>query len=136
MTRRDRRFSEPRAASMVALIAGALAYIALDAAAAARARCSPRRFAAAGTPGSTAIAEPDALAAIKLTLLVAAISVPLNIVFGIAAAWAITKHDFRGKDDTDHPDRPALFGLAGRLGPDLCAAVRRAWLVRRWLAGP
>ncbi len=44
-----------------------------------------------------AIIEPDALSAIRLTLLVAAISVPLNVVFGIAAAWAITKFDFPGK---------------------------------------
>ena len=44
-----------------------------------------------------AISEPDARSAIKLTLLVAAISVPLNMVFGIAAAWAISKYDFRGK---------------------------------------
>src|SRR3546814_6340627 len=46
---------------------------------------------------AAAIAEPDALAAIQLTLLVAAIAVPLNIVFGIAAAWAIAKFDFPGK---------------------------------------
>lgn len=46
----------------------------------------------------TAIIDPDALAAIKLTLTVAAISVPINMVCGLAAAWAITKHDFRGKD--------------------------------------
>lgn len=44
-----------------------------------------------------ALVAPDALAAIKLTLLVAAVSVPLNIVFGIAAAWAIAKFDFPGK---------------------------------------
>lgn len=44
-----------------------------------------------------AIVEPDALSAIKLTLIAAAISVPLNLVFGLAAAWAITKFDFRGK---------------------------------------
>ena len=44
-----------------------------------------------------AIAEPDAWAAIRLTLLAAAIAVPLNLVFGIAAAWAIAKFDFRGK---------------------------------------
>ena len=44
-----------------------------------------------------AVSEPDARASIKLTLLVAAISVPLNTVFGIAAAWAIAKFDFRGK---------------------------------------
>jgi sulfate transport system permease protein len=44
-----------------------------------------------------AIDDPDALSAIKLTLLVAAISVPLNVVFGLCAAWAIAKFDFRGK---------------------------------------
>ncbi|MGH6753012.1 MAG: sulfate ABC transporter permease, partial [Bradyrhizobium sp.] len=44
-----------------------------------------------------ALAEPEALAAIKLTLLVAAISVTLNLVFGVIAAWAIAKFDFTGK---------------------------------------
>jgi sulfate transport system permease protein len=44
-----------------------------------------------------AITEPDAQAAIKLTLLTASIAVPLNLVFGLAASWAIAKHDFRGK---------------------------------------
>jgi len=44
-----------------------------------------------------AIQEPDALSAIYLTLTAAAISVPLNLVFGVAAAWAIAKFDFRGK---------------------------------------
>ncbi|AMG47616.1 sulfate ABC transporter permease subunit CysW [Achromobacter xylosoxidans] len=44
-----------------------------------------------------AIVEPDALAAIRLTLLVAAIALPVNLVFGVAAAWAITKFQFRGK---------------------------------------
>jgi len=44
-----------------------------------------------------AISDHDARASIKLTLLVAAISVPLNTIFGIAAAWAIAKFDFRGK---------------------------------------
>ena len=48
-------------------------------------------------PFFTAILDPDALAAVRLTLLVAAIAVPLNAVFGIAAAWAIAKFDFRGK---------------------------------------
>ena len=43
------------------------------------------------------LVEPDALSAIKLTLLVAAIAVPLNLVFGVMAAWAIAKFDFRGK---------------------------------------
>jgi len=44
-----------------------------------------------------ALAEPEALAAIKLTLIVAAISVGLNLVFGLVAAWAIAKFDFPGK---------------------------------------
>jgi sulfate transport system permease protein len=41
--------------------------------------------------------EPDAWAAIRLTLLTAAIAVPLNLVFGVAAAWCIAKYEFRGK---------------------------------------
>ncbi|WAJ37987.1 sulfate ABC transporter permease subunit CysW [Pseudomonas sp. GOM7] len=44
-----------------------------------------------------AIREPDAISAFKLTLLATAISVPLNLVFGVAAAWAVTKFEFRGK---------------------------------------
>ena len=44
-----------------------------------------------------AFSEPDALAAIRLTLLVAAIAVPLNAAFGLAAAWAIARFEFRGK---------------------------------------
>ena len=45
-----------------------------------------------------ALSEPDALAAVRLTLLAAAIAVPLNLVFGVAAAWAVAKFEFRGKD--------------------------------------
>ncbi|HJE23692.1 MAG TPA: sulfate ABC transporter permease subunit CysW [Methylorubrum populi] len=45
-----------------------------------------------------AFAEPDALAAIRLTLTAAAIAVPFNLVFGVAAAWAIAKFEFRGKN--------------------------------------
>ena len=41
--------------------------------------------------------DPDAKAAIKLTLMIAAVAVPLNAVFGVAAAWAVTKFEFRGK---------------------------------------
>ena len=44
-----------------------------------------------------ALKEPDALAAVKLTLITALISVPLNLVFGVAAAWCIAKYEFRGK---------------------------------------
>ena len=44
-----------------------------------------------------ALSEPDALAAIKLTLIATGISVPLNLIFGVAAAWAVAKFEFRGK---------------------------------------
>ncbi len=44
-----------------------------------------------------ALVEADAVSAIKLTLIAAFISVPLNLVFGVSAAWAVAKHDFRGK---------------------------------------
>src|SRR5688500_1631936 len=44
-----------------------------------------------------ALSEPDAIAAIRLPLTVAAIAVPLNRVFGVAAAWAIAKFEFKGK---------------------------------------
>jgi len=44
-----------------------------------------------------AVREPDALAAVKLTLLVVAIVLPLNLAFGVAAAWAVSKHEFPGK---------------------------------------
>lgn len=61
--------------------------------------------------------EPAAIAAIRLTLLVAAIVVPLNILFGIAAAWAITRFDFRGKSllvtliDLPFAVSPVIAGL-------------------------
>jgi sulfate/thiosulfate transport system permease protein len=64
-----------------------------------------------------AITEPDALSAIQLTLIAAAISVPLNLVFGIAAAWAIAKFDFRGKNvlltliDLPFSVSPVIAGL-------------------------
>jgi len=45
-----------------------------------------------------AIAEPDAIASVRLTLLAAGIAVPLNLTFGLAAAWAIAKFQFRGKN--------------------------------------
>jgi sulfate transport system permease protein len=48
-------------------------------------------------PFLDALHTPDALAAIRLTLLIAAIAVPLNMVFGVAASWAITKFQFPGK---------------------------------------
>jgi len=78
-----------------------------------------------------AITDPDAVSAIKLTLTVAAIAVPLNLVFGVAAAWAIAKFEFRGKNllitliDLPFSVSPVVsgliyvlvFGLQGWLGP-------------------
>lgn len=64
-----------------------------------------------------AVTEPDALSAIQLTLTATAISVPLNLVFGVAAAWAITKFDFRGKNllltliDLPFSVSPVIAGL-------------------------
>ncbi len=63
------------------------------------------------------ITEPDALSAMKLTLIVAAIAVPLNLVFGVAAAWTIAKFDFRGKSvlttfiDLPFAVSPVISGL-------------------------
>ena len=54
-------------------------------------------FAKGWTYYLVSLTEPDSWAAIRLTLLVAAITVPLNVLFGLAAAWAIAKFDFRGK---------------------------------------
>jgi sulfate/thiosulfate transport system permease protein len=82
-----------------------------------------------------ALVESDALAAIKLTLIAAGISVPLNLVFGIAAAWAITKFQFRGKQflitfiDLPFSVSPVIaglvfvlvFGAQGWFGPWLAA---------------
>lgn len=82
-----------------------------------------------------AISDPDALSAIRLTLLTAAIAVPLNIVFGLAAAWSIAKFDFAGKSalmtliDLPFAVSPVisglifvlLFGAEGWLGPWLSA---------------
>ncbi len=65
----------------------------------------------------TAITEPDAWSAIKLTLLTAAIAVPLNLVFGVAAAWTIAKFEFRGKNilltliDLPFSVSPVISGL-------------------------
>ena len=78
-----------------------------------------------------AIVDPDAISAIKLTLIAAAISVPLNLVFGVAAAWAIAKFEFKGKSilltliDLPFSVSPViaglmyvlLFGVEGWFGP-------------------
>ncbi len=82
-----------------------------------------------------ALREPDAWSAIRLTLITAAIAVPLNLVFGIAAAWAIAKYEFRGKAFlTTLVDLPfsvspvvagliyvLVFGAQGWFGPWLAA---------------
>jgi len=82
-----------------------------------------------------AFSDPDALAAIQLTLMVAAISVPLNTIFGIAASWAIAKFEFNGKSllvtliDLPFSISPVvsgliyvlLFGAQGVFGPWLKA---------------
>jgi sulfate transport system permease protein len=79
----------------------------------------------------SAIREPDAIAALRLTLLAAAIAVPANLVFGLCAGWAIAKFDFRGKNllttliDLPFAVSPVisgmvfvlLFGRQGLLGP-------------------
>ena len=79
--------------------------------------------------------EPDAIAAIELTLLATAIALPLNVVFGLSAAWAIAKFEFWGKQvlitliDLPFSVSPVvagliyvlLFGLQGALGPWLAA---------------
>ncbi|GMV56805.1 MAG: putative sulfate ABC transporter, permease protein CysW [Betaproteobacteria bacterium] len=78
-----------------------------------------------------ALREPDAWAAIRLTLLTAAVAVPLNLVFGVAAAWCIAKYEFRGKAflttliDLPFSVSPVVagliyvlvFGAQGWLGP-------------------
>jgi sulfate transport system permease protein len=96
-------------------------------------------FASAFSKGAmayfAALAEPEALSAIRLTLLIAAISVTLNLVFGVVAAWAIAKFEFRGKTflitliDLPFSVSPVisglvfvlLFGAQGFLGPWLQA---------------
>jgi sulfate transport system permease protein len=81
----------------------------------------------------TAIVEPDSLAAVRLSLTAAAVAVPLNTVFGIAAAWSIAKFDFPGKTflvtliDLPFSVSPVVsgliyvlvFGMQGWLGPSL-----------------
>jgi sulfate transport system permease protein len=83
----------------------------------------------------TAITAPDTLSAIRLTLLTTCIAVPLNVVFGVAAAWAISRFEFRGKNllitliDLPVAVSPViagmiyvlLFGAQGLLGPMLQA---------------
>jgi sulfate transport system permease protein len=84
-------------------------------------------------PYLESLKEPDGIAAIKLTLIIAAITVPLNMVLGVVMAWAVTKHDFRGKAwlvtfiDLPFSVSPVvsgliyvlIFGAQGWIGPYL-----------------
>jgi sulfate transport system permease protein len=90
-------------------------------------------FAKGFEPFLRAVSHPDTLAAIRLTLITTAIAVPLNALFGVVAAWAITKFEFRGKSllisliDLPFSVSPViagllfvlLFGSRGLLGPSL-----------------
>ena len=70
-----------------------------------------------------ALVEPDALAAMRLTLTVAIIAVPANLVFGVAAAWAIARFEFRGKSFLS-----TLIDLPFSVSPVISGVVRRARL--------
>ena len=77
-----------------------------------------------------AITSPDAISALQLTLFAAAIAVPLNLLFGIAAGWAIAKFDFPGKNLLIDADRPAIRRVAGDRRHGLRAALRTAGRAR------
>jgi sulfate transport system permease protein len=125
-----RRLPHQARAPQLALIGAALAFMVFFLAlplVAVFAEAFAKGFATYGA----ALVDPDALSAIKLTLLVAAISVPLNVVFGLCAAWAVAKFDFRGKSvlvtliDLPFSVSPVvaglvyvlLFGAQGWFGP-------------------
>ena len=94
-----------------------------------------RAFEKGASAYAAAIVEPNALAAIRLTLTVAAIVVPINVLFGVAAAWALAKFEFPGRGvlvtiiDTPFAVSPVvsgmvfvlLFGAHGVVGPWLAA---------------
>ena len=126
----NQRLPRRQSATRAVLILGALAFIAFFLVlplVAVFAEALGKGFAAYGA----ALVDPDAVSAIKLTLLVAAISVPLNLIFGICAAWAVAKFDFRGKSvlvtliDLPFSISPVvaglvyvlLFGAQGWFGP-------------------
>ncbi|MEP9366566.1 sulfate ABC transporter permease subunit CysW [Xanthobacter sp. VNH20] len=93
----------------------------------------------------SALSDPDALAAIRLTLLVAAISVTANLIFGLVASWAIAKFDFKGKSllitliDLPFSVSPVVAGLIYVLlfgSQGLFAAYLQAWDVKIIFALP
>jgi len=81
----------------------------------------------------TAISDPNALAAVRLTLVTVGLAVPINVVFGVAAAWAVTRFQFRGRNllitamDLPFAVSPvvagmvlvSLYGMHGLVGPTL-----------------
>jgi sulfate transport system permease protein len=131
------RFADPRADAPWArrlLIAAALGFLGIFLVVP-LAAVFAQAFAKGGAVYLEAVREPMALAAVKLTLLVAAIVVPVNTLFGLAAAWAVTRFRFRGRDllvtlvDLPFSVSPVvsgmlfvlLFGAQGLLGPWLAA---------------
>lgn len=118
----------------IALIAVALAFLGLFLAVPLAAVCV-EALAKGAAAYLAAVREPAALAAMRLTLLTAAIAVPLNLLFGLAAAWAVAKFEFPGKNvlvtliDLPFAISPVisgvifvlLFGRSGLLGPWLAA---------------
>jgi len=131
---RSRSASWPRRLGHVALILLALAFL-VAFLVAPLATVFAEAFRDGVTPYLAAIRQPEARSAIRLTLLVAVIAVPLNVVFGVAAAWAMTRFDFRGKTllgaliDLPFSVSPVisglvyvlLFGAQGWFGPWLDA---------------
>ena len=126
---RGRRLTEP-AAVRWALVAIALSFLALFLVLP-LAAVFVEAFADGADAYFVAIREPDARSALLLTLTAAAIAVPLNVIFGVCAGWAIAKFDFRGKNllttliDLPFAVSPViaglvfvlLFGRQGFLGP-------------------
>ncbi|RAO78405.1 sulfate ABC transporter permease subunit CysW [Dyella jiangningensis] len=131
---RSRSTSWPRRLGHVALILLALAFL-VAFLLAPLATVFAEAFRDGVTPYLAAIRQPEARSAIRLTLLVAVIAVPLNVIFGIAAAWAMTRFEFRGKTllgaliDLPFSVSPVisglvyvlLFGAQGWFGPWLDA---------------
>ena len=130
---RERRLSEPPAVRWV-LIGTALVFLALFLVIPLAAVFTEAFRKGAGAYVA-ALREPDALSAIWLTVITAAVAVPLNLVFGVMAAWAIAKFEFPGKQllitliDLPFSVSPVvsgliyvlLFGLQGWFGPALAA---------------
>jgi sulfate/thiosulfate transport system permease protein len=124
-TARERRLTEPRIVRL-ALVTIALVFLLLFLAIPLLA-VFVEAFANGVGPYFAAIVEPDAIAALRLTLLTAAIAVPANLVFGLCAGWAIAKFRFRGRSflttliDLPFAVSPVISGLvfvllAGRQG--------------------